>query len=214
VERNEGNTLRRIATGSLAWLSAIVLAWGAAGHASAEEMAGTDDGVASFTNARTSWQLKNLRLAAPGKVMAGEQGTLTRQSILEGDAESTTTGVPARARFRMAIDVFTPAQDMGKQKKGKYYVQGVWIIETDGTATSAGAGALTGSVEGRLSATLDFDPVADKRDWTANVHIPLTRVRSDGVRPGVRPVRGGGELAFAAGNAGTLSVDLKLWPKL
>lgn len=213
MKKIEGTTRRCIAR-SLAWLCAIVLVWGAAGRAAAEEVVGTDDGSAKFANTRGAWQLKNLHLAVPGQVMDGEQGRLIRQSIFEGDAESTVAGMPARARFRMAIDVFAPAQDMGKQKKGKYYVQGVWIIETDGTATSTGAGALTGSVEGRLSATLDFDPIADKRDWTASVHIPLTRVRSDGMQPGVRPVRGGGALAFAAGDAGTLSVDLKLWPKL
>ena len=162
-----------------------------------------------------NWQLNNLRTISQGETTYPKEGTLTRHYELEADAESTSASdeIPAKASFRLVMDVFSPARDMGGQKKGMHYVLGRWELEGADETQQSADGALTGKIHGRVQAELAFDPTTESGDWTGIVQIPMSRVRSDGGKPGVRPMRGGGELAFAAGDGGTLALNLKLWPK-
>lgn len=169
----------------------------------------------AYGQAMARWQLKNLRTTSQGQVTYPKEGTLKRQYELQADAESTSgpTGVPAKARFRLIMDVFSPANDMGGQKKGKYYIQGRWDLLGEGDVQPSADGVLTGKIRGRLQAELAFDPTSENHDWKGIVQIPMFRVRSNDGKPGVRRMRGGGELTFTASDGGTLAFDLKLWPK-
>jgi len=169
----------------------------------------------AYGHAMASWKLSNLSSGSQGQVIYIKEGTLTRQYELQADAESTSgaSDIPSKARFHLTMDVFSPAQDMGMQKKGKYYVQGLWELTGEEDPQQSVEGALTGTIQGRVQAELTFDPTTEDRDWKGIVQIPMSRVRSDSGKPGVRPMRGGGELAFVANDGGSLALDMKLWPK-
>ena len=177
------------------------------------------DPRAGFDNAAAAWKLSNVRVTNPGNTLDIEEGAITRQRVIEADAVTTRDGLPQKASFRLTMDVFSPAADMSMQKKDHWYVQGRWTLSPaaqDANAAKAAAvtaGALTGTVAGRVQAELDFDPVASGAAWSGDVTIPMSRVRSDGVKAGVRPLRGGGHLALAEDGQGSLAVDLKLWPR-
>ena len=169
----------------------------------------------AYGQTMASWQLSNLQTSSQGQTVYVREGALTRQYELQADAtpSASSTDAPAKGRFRLVMDVFSPANDMGGQKKGKFYVQGRWTLTGADDPQASADGAFTGDIQGRVQAELTFDPTTENRDWKGTVQIPMTRIRSNGGRPGMRPMRGGGELAIAGEDGGTLALDLKLWPK-
>ena len=196
------------------WVGALLLVFTHSAQADQFFLEGQYRG-AVFEHAMARWQLTNLRTISQGEVTYPREGTLIRQYELQADAASTSAsiGVPTKVRFRLLMDVFSPAYDMGGQKQGKYYVQGRWELLGGDDVRQSADGALSGGIQGRVQAELPFDPTSGNRDWKAIVQIPMSRVRSHAGRRGVRPMRGGGELAFTLGDSGTLALDLKLWPK-
>ena len=196
------------------WLGTLLLAFTVS--AQAEQFFWADQNQhAPYGRTMASWQLNNLQTTSQGHVIDIKEGVLTRQYELQADAESTSESVdvPGKAHFRLLMDVFSPARDMGIQKRGNYYVQGRWELVGEDDQQLSANDALTGKIQGRVQAELTFDPTTENRDWKGIVQIPMSRVRSDVGKPGLRPMRGGGELAVAAADGGTLSLDLKLWPK-
>lgn len=174
-----------------------------------------DEQHAGFANERVSWQLSNVRVASPGQVMEAKEGVMTRQYVLEAEARPAQGNGEVKALFRLTMDVFSPNEDMPGQAKGQWYVQGRWTLEPDAQAdANTQSELLTSAIGGRAQAALPFDPTTQSSDWQASVQIPMSRMRSERARSGARPIRGGGEVFFAAGGEGRLSVDLKLWPKL
>lgn len=169
----------------------------------------------AYGHSMASWTLTNLSTSSRGQVVRIKEGKFTRQYVLQADAESVSDSseMPVKARFELVMDVFSPFEDMGRQKRGRYYVQGLWELEGDKDDLQASDETLTGKIKGRIQAELNFDPTTKNRDWKGIVQIPMSRVRSDMGRPGVRPMRGGGELTFAEDGTGTLDLNLKLWPK-
>jgi len=170
---------------------------------------------AVFEHAMARWQLTNLRTISQGEVTYPREGTLIRQYELQADAASilASIGVPTKVRFRLLMDVFSPAYDMGGQKQGKYYVQGRWELLGRDDVRQSADGTLSGRIQGRVQAELAFDPTVENRDWKGNVRISTSRVLSKVGKLGVRLMRAGGELAFTPGDGGTLALDLKLWPR-
>ena len=197
------------------WLGAILFAFTLSTQA--EQFFWGDQGQSvAYGQTIASWQLNNVHATSQGQVTYAKEGTLTRQYELQADAESTSASgnVPAKANFRLVMDVFSPAHDMGGQKRGQFYVQGLWQLQGDGDLQQLPGDALTGRIQGRVQSELSFDPTVENREWKGIVQIPMSRVRSDSGKPGIRPIRGGGELVLTAGNSsGTLILDLKLWPK-
>ncbi|MEJ2692677.1 MAG: hypothetical protein P8166_06335 [Candidatus Thiodiazotropha sp.] len=196
------------------WLGSMLLVFTLSAHAE-QFFWGDQSQRVAYGYTMANWQLNNVHVASQGQAIYPREGTLTRQYELQADAVSTSASgdVPANARFRLVMDVFSPAHDMGGQKKGQFYVQGLWELQGDEDVVPSADSALTGKIQGRVQSELSFDPTAENRDWKGIVQIPMTRVRSDGGKPGIRPMRGGGELVISAGNSGTLALDLKLWPK-
>lgn len=168
-----------------------------------------------FTHTQALWSLSNVRMAEPGELLEIAEGTFVRQYVIEAEAGTNQPGMAAEADFRLAMDVFAPAEDMGSQKAGHWYVNGRWTLEPRAVKAEAGKpGALTGKMSGYVQADLPFDPTVTEGAWKGVVRIPMTRVRADGGQPGIRPVRGEGELEFDDADAGLLSFDVKVGPKL
>ena len=197
------------------WINGLLLIFAFSAQADQFVLSGQYPGAA-YEHTMDTWQLRNLRTISKGQVTYPKEGTLTRQYELQADAESTSgsTGAPLRARFRLLMDVFFPANGTGGQKKGKYYIQGLWELVGESDVLRAVDDALSSKIQGRVQAELAFDPTSVNRGWKGSVRIPISRVRSNDRRLGVRLMRGGGELAFTPGDGGTLAFDLKLWPKL
>jgi len=180
-----------------------------------EEFSSGDGARNTFANAQVAWQLKNMHQTSPGQISRSKEGEFKRDYVIEADADAGVQAFFPKARFRLSLNVFAPARDMPGQVKGKWYVQGIWTLEPDVQAQGAfPEGMLAGTLSGRVQAALPFDPTSVKKAWQGNVRIPMTRVRADNAGTGVRPMRGGGEIAFNSGGEGNLSVGLKLWPKL
>lgn len=170
---------------------------------------------AAFASTNATWKLTNVLKIGAAQVVQSKEGALKRQYVIGADADAGSQALFPRAHLRLTLDVFSPAKNMPGQMKGKWYVHGIWTLEPDAqAAVSAEAGALTGPLSGRVQAELPFDPTASNKKWKGTVQIPMIRVRADNVSPGVRPMRGGGEIVFDADGTGSLSVNLKLWPKL
>jgi hypothetical protein len=180
-----------------------------------EEFLSAADSTNGFANAQVTWQLKNIRQTSPGKVMRTGKGSMRQQVVIEADADAGQQGLFPKAHFRLSMDVFAPSKNMRGQTKGNWYVQGIWTLEPDAQAQGAFPdGMLSGTLSGRMQAALPFDPTVAKKAWQGKVRVPMTRVRADNVGTGVRPMRGEGETVFNSSGEGSLSVNLKLWPKL
>lgn len=198
-------------------LSVVVLAMGLVSTAvqAQPQEAPAEDQRAGFANESVNWQLSKVHMTSPGQVLEAKEGVMTRQYVLEAEARPAKGNEAVKAVFRLTMDVFSPSEDMPGQAKGQWYVQGRWTLEPDANnASPAQSELLSSPVSGRVQAALPFDPTTQAADWKASVQIPMGRMRAESARSGVRPVRGGGEVFFAAGGEGRLSVDLKLWPKL
>jgi hypothetical protein len=196
-------------------LSALTLCFCFTSLAMGEELQTAEASGNGFANAQVTWQLRNVHQTSPGQMSRSKRGALNRQYVIEADADAGRQGLFPKAHFRLSMDVFAPAEDMPGQTRGKWYVQGIWALEPDVQAQGEfSAGMLAGTLSGRVQAVLPFDPTVAKKAWQGTVRVPMTRVRADNVGTGVRPMRGGGEVAFNSGDVGSLSVNLKLWPKL
>lgn len=174
-----------------------------------------EDQRVTFANASVTWKLTSVLKTGAAQVMQSKEGTLKRQYVIGADADAGTQALFPKAHLRLTIDVFSPVKNMPGQVKGKWYVHGTWTLEPDAQAgASSDAGALTGPLSGRVQAELPFDPTATNKKWKGAVLIPMRRVRADNVSAGVRPLRGEGEIVFDTDGTGSLTVNLKLWPKL
>ena len=196
-------------------LYVLVCCLGVSGQAVGEESSSGDGARNTFANAQVIWQLKNAHQTSPGQIFRSKEGELKRQYVIESDADAGQQEFFSKAHFKLSMDVFAPAVNRPGQTKGKWYVQGIWTLVPEVQEQAASrSGVLTGTLSGRVQAVLTFDPTLVKKAWQGNVRIPMTRVRADNAGTGVRPMRGGGDIAFTSGSEGSLSVSLKLWPKL
>jgi hypothetical protein len=169
----------------------------------------------AFGNAGANWKLTNVFKSGSTQGMQSKEGVLKRQFVIGADADAGAQALFPKARLQLTIDVFAPAKNMAGRVKGKWYVHGTWKLEpVEQAAAVSDEGALTGPLTGRVQAELPFDPTISNKKWKGIVQIPMIRVRADNVSPGVRPLRGGGEIVFDTDGTGSLSVNLKLWPKL
>ncbi len=204
----------RVARAARNCLYVLICCLGMVGHAMGEEPSSGAASLNGFANTNVTWQLKNVHATGPGKLTKSREGKLTREYVIEADADAGLHELFGKAHFRLSLDAFSPAKNMPGQLKGKWYVRGKWTLEPEEQTQGTSESMLTGPLSGRVKATLSFDPTAVKKAWKGKVRIPMTRVRADNGGVGVRPMRGEGEIGFISGNEGSLSVSLKLWPKL
>lgn len=196
-------------------VSVLAIGCGLAFQASADENESQVQQGSSFSNTKMLWKLSRVNNSNPGQVLRAQEGIFTRQYVMEAEAQSGQNALFSNAHFRLSMDVFKPTEVIQGQEKDRWYVQGRWTLASDTLTRSAqNAGELTGVLSGHLQTNLLFDPTLEKKPWKGNLRIPPSRVRSEIAKQGVRPLRGEGEFVFDGNDEGSLSVSLKLWPKL
>jgi len=173
---------------------------------------------AQSTNIRDSnltWTLSQGAMVSVGETLTIEQGTMTRDVIIEARAVSSDPSLMREGVFRATLSAFSPGKDSARQLAGVWYVRGQWSLR-DLKAPNGNnyKKHLPGVIVGQLQMVLPENPVLYSGDWSANLRIPQTVFAPVGPVKTRQPLRGEGLLILDGKLNGELTLDLKLWPKI
>lgn len=154
------------------------------------------------------WSLTKIKVIDSGQTITGPQGTFINGYVIEAQAKAKKNQgkVFPNGTFRLTLSLFSPAYDMPGQKAGMWYVQGEWSVVTAGAKpeeTQERHNAVT--ITGKIKTELEFNPIAEKSEWTALASLPMAPI--DG-----QWARGDGTLSLNKKGSGDLFLDLELWP--
>ncbi len=164
--------------------------------------------VPGFVDDFVIWQLDNIEVIDQGEMVNLEEGTFTKDVVIEARATASNGRMLPDGVFQMTFSAFTPFAEMGKQKPGFWYVQGSWTITKD----NADLDAMTAQhnseqFQGDILAEVPFDPAAQLSNWTALARLTTTLV-------GENWADGEGTLTLHRDNTGSLFLDLTTMPDM
>jgi len=172
--------------------------------------------VAAFENI-ANWTFSDTKVVSKGSVDYMTEGEFTRDFILESKVTATSKAgsVVPDGTLKLVLSAFSPAYDQHGRRKGAWYVWGKWTLTDSHITHSSRTGRQnTGEISGRLSAELDFNPIVTQKNWTAKIRLPMTRIAPVSEAGSSQPARGEGALIMDNMRGGTISLNLKLWPKM
>ena len=74
------------------------------------------------------WQLSNLTVVNPGQAVEMKEGLFTTGFTLEANAYDKDGDIVPDGKFQLTLSAFSPFEQMGTQKPGYWYVQGIWTL--------------------------------------------------------------------------------------
>lgn len=152
------------------------------------------------------WQLTRPKVIDPGKTETIREGTLITGFIIEAKAKSRHQNLIKNGTFRLELSAFSPKRDMPRQKAGRWYLQGRWVIDANGNPAAVKERHKPGTAQGFIEADLDFNPTAEARNWTASAVLPMSTADA-------RWLKGEGVYSVNAAWEGDLFLQLELWPQ-
>jgi len=157
------------------------------------------------------WQLSEAQVIDRGRQQAVLEGVFHDGFKLQARALASGGSVLAQGRFTLTLQAFSPARDAYGQKAGRWYVKGLWLIESleamnDGLPQ--GSRNRPGTLSGLVSADLARNPLTDASDWSAVARISSGRFSSVQTPQAVQSVRAEGSLTFNRDFEGALVLTL------
>jgi hypothetical protein len=135
---------------------------------------GAEDGFSAQKAPDTiQWQVQNTRVVSGGTVVSEVDGTLVAGYVIEGDAVSLEEFAPVRqGRIVLELRIYSPAQDRGAQRAGRWYISGDWSI-TDPSAGPPPDKARHSSsvVKGTIVGSFAFNPALERRNINARLQM-------------------------------------------
>jgi len=170
---------------------------------------------ANIRDSNLTWTLSQGAMVSVGETLSIEQGTMTRDVIIEAKAVSSNPSLMREGVFRATLSAFSPGKDSVRQIAGGWYVRGQWSLR-DIKASNGNKYKkhLPGVIVGQLQMVLPENPVLYSGDWSATLRIPQTVFAPIGPVKVRQPLRGEGLLILDGKLNGELTLDLKLWPKI
>ncbi|MFN2278607.1 MAG: hypothetical protein ACK2UR_13405 [Candidatus Promineifilaceae bacterium] len=153
------------------------------------------------------WEISKAKVVDPGSTVDMAEGQFFTGYTIEAKVKAKNNNVVPEGDFRLTLDAFSPYEDMGKQKAGRWYVQGHWTI----TKKNADEKELKvkhnpNKAEGTLVAELTDIPMTKKGNWTGKAILPMVLAAG-------RWSRGDGTLTFGPNLDGDLFLQLDRWPE-
>lgn len=163
-----------------------------------------------------TWNLTEAKVISKGQVEVLREGEFTHDFILESKvtAINPSGSVVPGGTLRLVLSAFSPAYDQRGQKKGAWYVGGLWTLTDSTISPSTDGKHRAGEMSGRIKAELTFNPFVTPKNWTANLWLPMTRIAPAAQAASSQPARGEGALTLDDKREGKLSLTLRLWPTM
>lgn len=166
-----------------------------------------------ISSGQSLFELGKFRIVDPGVTIVTEQGTFIQNVKMVADAQAKTgklklpTTLLPSAQFTMTVSAFSPKKDMPGQQAGMWYIQGEWTLTKTGTtAEVADIRNNPNEINGRIQATLKFNPFEGKRAWTAEAILPMSLAAGQWGR-------GEGSFTVSKNGQASLFLDLELLKK-
>lgn len=151
------------------------------------------------------WELSKTQVVAPGEEVQMAEGLLIKGIALEAKAKTKSGKLPDGV-FELTFDAFQPAEDMGSQKAGWWYITGNWTITRHGVEKDASKAHSPDSLGGHILTALPFNPMAEPKNWSARAAVPMSSIMGQWGK-------GEGSLTFNAASEGDLFLELTMWPE-
>lgn len=176
----------------------------AAGGVSASELAAGPHAA--------SWTLGTPSVVSSGTEQQMPEGRFIQDYVLETSASSDDVALIPQATLRLELSLFSPNANRGVQKKGHWYVTGKWVLKD---ANNADGSVKPSTLGGLINTDLSFNPAVDAtQPWAAATQVPFaTFVGAEDSGTGQK-IRGDGKISLGASPASTLSLQLKVFPKV
>lgn len=167
--------------------------------------------VRAAVAANQRWQLNGARVLDAGRSHELAEGLFHDGYQLEATATLLGTGVLSQALFSLSGQAFSPAQTIGAQVAGRWYVRGLWTLtEPDAAGQVPAVGRhQPGALRGQFSAELPGNPLLSPMDWRAELRVPSGRYTPIDPSQAVQPIRGDGALTMNAALDGVLTLNLR-----
>jgi len=154
------------------------------------------------------WELTRTKVVDPGTLDETAPGYRLVGYTIEAKAKSKGGNVIPDGNFRLTMNIFSPNEDMGSQRKGYWYVDGTWTI----TKKNADPDSLKvkhnpDKADGFLLAELSFNPAGGVGNWTGKAVLPMALAAGNWSR-------GEGTLTFGENLEGDLFLPLERWPEV
>lgn len=154
------------------------------------------------------WELTKSEVVNPGTLDENAPGYYLTGYTIEAKAKSKGGNVIPDGNFRATMEIFSPNEDMGSQRKGFWYVTGTWTItKKNADPESLKVKHNPGKAEGMVFAELPFNPADGVGNWTGKVVLPMALAAGDWSR-------GEGTLTFGENMEGDLFLPLERWPEV
>lgn len=167
---------------------------------------------ATVTDTGLRWRLSGAQVLDAGRLHEVAEGRLHEGFELEARAVAAgADGLLPEARFGLSGQAFSPAQAMGAQLPGHWYLRGLWRLsppEAQDLGPAAGRHQ-PGVLQGQFSATLTRNPWASPGDWQAELRMPSGRYVSINDSRSVQAMRAHGALSLNAAFDGELTLNLQ-----
>ena len=154
------------------------------------------------------WELTKTEVVDPGILQNASEGYYLTGYTIEAKAKSKGGNVIPDGKFRLTMEIFSPNEDMGSQRKGFWYVTGTWtIVKKNVDPEMLTVKHNPGKAEGMLFAELPFNPAEGVGNWTGKAILPMALAAGNWSR-------GDGTLTFGENMEGDLFLPLERWPEV
>lgn len=162
------------------------------------------------------WNLKQTSVVDPGQTDSLPAdpksdfpgGILTSGFTLEAKAKTKSGKLVPEGTFHLTLSAFQPDKDTPTQKAGLWHVEGNWtIIDKNANPEALKTRHNPYTVKGKIHAVLPFNPATDRKNWSAEISVPMSQAAGQWARGSE------GSLTFDDRYEGDLFLVVKLWPK-
>lgn len=167
--------------------------------------------LAAADDTSLQWTINESRVVSEGHEVVIDEGLMLQDLVIEGLAQALNTDFLPTAKFKLVLQAFSPAKDIGRQLAGRWYLKGYWTLNDPLVTTESKARQwnTAGALKSHFLAETAHDPRLASTQWRAEFSmLPGRYTPQDSKSPGFS-VRGTGALAMNTGFEGTLSLALR-----
>jgi hypothetical protein len=167
--------------------------------------------LAAADDASLQWAIKEAKVVSDGREVAIDEGVMLQDVVIEGRAQALNTELLPTAIFKVVLQAFSPAKDMGRQLAGRWYLKGYWTLNNPLAAAESTARQwnTAGALKSHFLAETAHDPRLASTQWRAEFSMLPGRYTPQDTKSPAFSVRGTGALAMNTGSEGTLSLALR-----